>query len=532
MKPSNVLWFVLAVLAGLAIISAVFPDKGIEINKNTTLYFPSIADILSSKNKNSDAKDSVLAEIIESNKDVFNDTLADIIEPEKEYIDSTLLNFKAKPVKAGTIKQLLELPNNNLECLKKIFDALSSGNELQKTIRILHYGDSQIETDRITGYLRAQIQAQFGGSGPGLVPAKTAYDYKSPVGIKNSENWKRYTIFPKTDTAVKHYRYGALASFCMFTQPRKPAQKNNAAPTNIIDSLATEDTTVVTALINSATNAITPENKKLPEIHNASLKFEYPQYSRANTRNVKQCKMYYGNCKENFLVKVFDGETMLFSDSVKASEYYSIKKWNFETAPQNLRMEFSATESPEIYCFAMDGRSGVAVDNVALRGCSGTIFTQMNSEFLKNMYSDMNVKLAILQFGGNTVPYLTKESVKNYKSMFSAQLRLLRRIRPDMSIIVIGPADMSTKVADEYQTYEVLPDVVEAMRQAAFANGCAFWDMYSAMGGENSMPSWVFNEPALAEKDFVHFTPNGANIMAKMFYSALIGRYNEYLNKK
>jgi hypothetical protein len=41
-------------------------------------------------------------------------------------------------------------------------------------------------------------------------------------------------------------------------------------------------------------------------------------------------------------------------------------------------------------------------------------------------------------------------------------------------------------------------------KKAAFKSGAAFWDMYKAMGGENSMPSWVFAEPAGIER-FVHF---------------------------
>ena len=85
---------------------------------------------------------------------------------------------------------------------------------------------------------------------------------------------------------------------------------------------------------------------------------------------------------------------------------------------------------------------------------------------------------------------------------------------------------------DNYESYEIIPELVEAMRQAAFANNCAFWDMYSAMGGWNSMPDWVFHEPPLAEKDFTHFSVQGANVISKMFYNAFIGRYNQYISRK
>jgi hypothetical protein len=41
-----------------------------------------------------------------------------------------------------------------------------------ESCRILHYGDSQLEGDRISGYLRQRLQAVFGGSGPGFIPIK------------------------------------------------------------------------------------------------------------------------------------------------------------------------------------------------------------------------------------------------------------------------------------------------------------------------------------------------------------------------
>lgn len=37
-------------------------------------------------------------------------------------------------------------------------------------IRIVHYGDSQIEEDRITSTLRSRLQARYGGCGVGLIP--------------------------------------------------------------------------------------------------------------------------------------------------------------------------------------------------------------------------------------------------------------------------------------------------------------------------------------------------------------------------
>jgi lysophospholipase L1-like esterase len=67
------------------------------------------------------------------------------------------------------------------------------------------------------------------------------------------------------------------------------------------------------------------------------------------------------------------------------------------------------------------------------------------------------------------------------------------------------------------------------MKKAAFKSGCAYWDLFEAMGGLNSMPQWVKSKPALATSDYVHFTDLGARVMGKMFCAALNQEYEKYI---
>jgi lysophospholipase L1-like esterase len=79
-----------------------------------------------------------------------------------------------------------------------------------------------------------------------------------------------------------------------------------------------------------------------------------------------------------------------------------------------------------------------------------------------------------------------------------------------------------------YQTWPYLENVVAAMRDAAFAEGCAFWDMYSVMGGKNSMISWVKNNPPYAGPDYIHFTPGGARKVADLLYKSILREYEAW----
>jgi hypothetical protein len=62
--------------------------------------------------------------------------------------------------------------------MARFFTALEAASSGEK-ISIFHYGDSQIEGDRMTGYIRQRLQQQFGGVGPGFIPAYNVYQTQS-----------------------------------------------------------------------------------------------------------------------------------------------------------------------------------------------------------------------------------------------------------------------------------------------------------------------------------------------------------------
>ena len=193
-------------------------------------------------------------------------------------------------------------------------------------------------------------------------------------------------------------------------------------------------------------------------------------------------------------------------------------------------MKFEGFDSPDFYGIELAEKNGIIVDNIALRGSSGTIFTKSDYVHSLKMYQDLNPGLIILQFGGNVMPYIKdQEAIDRYGRWFKSQINRIKNLCPETSIIVIGPSDMSTKEKENYVTYPYLPAVVEALKEAALSSDCAYWDMYMAMGGLNSMPSWVNAEPELARPDYVHFSARGARLVANMFYNALIFEYNNYL---
>jgi lysophospholipase L1-like esterase len=487
MKPVKILLFILSVFLLLLAIALYFPENGINITKNFKLKFFSSKDIFSKKrvryadisdiiNKNELLTDSMISELVEKP----GDTHAEKFDTLRANADSLIRSIHK-----------IEYPHGDNIVLSPVFKALKGLKTSGRLIRIMHYGDSQIEGDRMTCLIRNKLQSRFGGSGIGLVPASQLYDYKFSMIQESSGNWYRYTVYGDRDSTIIHNRYGVLGSFCRFS----PYQTDSR----------TDDTSN----------------------YQAWISFEESKYSYGNTKHFTQCRIFYGYNNAPFINEIYQDNMLIDADLIAQTHRLNVIKWTFNEPQSSITLKFKGSYSPEIYAIALDSKSGVAVDNVAMRGCSGTVFTKIDSELLQEMYKLLNVKLIILQFGGNVVPYIA-ENYKFYENWFYSQLIRIKQVCPDVSIIVIGVADMSVKEKDRYVTYPNLNKVRHAMKSATFRAGAAYWDMYQAMGGKNSMPSWVFADPPLAAKDFVHFNPRGAKIIAQMFYNSFIYEYDKY----
>lgn len=485
MKPFKILLFFLSVYIILFAVALYFPEKGIKMGNLFTLNFITANDIFG-KNAQEYAD---ISKIIHQNEGLNDSVIAELAGNSMEPWDTVRANADSLRKKIFRI----EFPHQDKSILFPVFRAMMNLQKSGELIRIMHYGDSQIEGDRITSFIRNRLQNRFGGYGVGLVPVQQVYDFSFSILQENSDNWYRYTAFGNRDTTILHGRYGALASYCMF----------------------------------SPKDIFSPPDKD----YEAWVSFNESKYSYANTKQFSQCRIYYSNNKEPFINEIYQNDQLVDAEMFPVSKKLKVISWKFDEPQSSLMLKFKGKSSPEIYGITLDPLKGIAVDNVAMRGSSGLIFTKMDQELLAEMYKKLNVKLLILQFGGNVVPYLT-DNYDYYENLFYKQLKTLKKILPDISIIVIGVADMSTKVGNRYITYPNLEQIRNALKNASFKAGTAYWDMYEAMGGKNSMPSWVFAEPPLAGKDFVHFNPKGARIIAQMFYNAFIYEYNLYENQK
>lgn len=468
MKQQKILLFILVLYVFLGIVWLAFPKDGIHIGEKT-LRFPNYADSHETYIEEH-AEDTVSYVVPEKVKKVKEEFSGffDTIDYYHDFFDNS-------PIR-------ILFPNDNFAFFDSVFMSFENtkSGEMQ---RIIYYGDSQIERDVLSGIFRQRLQEVFGGYGPNMVPAIQKFPTISV--IQNwSGNMTRYAIFGES-VSPSHNRFGVMTHFAELSG----------------DGLIE---------FNKTTN----------------------KSARPNVLKFSRVSLLIGHNSDSLVATLKCDSSFMESKTISAdSGNISLLTWDIKHNESSGSIKLKG--NCEIYAVLLDGGKGVAVDNVGIRGCSGTIFARNNDDVLIESYNLLNTKMIVLQFGGNAMPGMeTKDNIRRYVSRLEIQMKYFKKICPDVKILFIGPSDMGKKVNGKLCTWPLLPELNDAIRKMVIKNGGAYWDMYRAMGGRNTMISWVAQNPPLAGKDYVHFTTLGAKKMGEELSKSFLMYYDYYKLRK
>ena len=477
MHPKKILFFIIGVLVALFTMTLFssyhITDSGTVREcisfGNTMLRYPT-PDILGMLFKSKEKENNKLNELIKETNTIVDE------KTDKLATNDTIANDSLHKLETN-VEGKIYYPGNRIDYIKRLKNKLRQG-----VCQIVHYGDSQIEGDRITGYVRNRLQLAFNGGGPGFFPIKVVYNQNS-IDITTSGNWVRYAFFDrKQRRKVGHDMYGLFATYSRFTNYAK-------------------DTTGLP--VSKATFTIKPSAK-----------------SYARLQHYTKFGLHYGNAMGKVKIKVYENGNIIKTDSLISDGKYHNYKLNFATTPKELKIELEARVSPDFYGVTLDADTGVRMDNVAMRGEAGRIFTRMNYENYRQMSVDRQPDLFIFQYGGNTIPYMkTDQQLREYVEGLIFNMKWVKRANPNAMFMLLGPGDMTTSRNGQRLTYPFLPKLNDLMKEECMKNDVAYFSMYEAMGGENSMISWV--KQGMAASDYVHFSPKGTKLISEVFYQCL-----------
>ena len=358
-------------------------------------------------------------------------------------------------------------------------------------VRIVHFGDSQIEEDRISMILRHRLQDRFGGGGVGLLPmVQTIPTYTAKQSLEQdghevpNTSVRRYLAYGPSSMRMKGSEaYGPMAQVAYVTEPV------DVQVELLRDRVPTYDDSLIRVLYaDSITVRVVPDSLEL-------------------SRRV---------------IEAASG------DSLHPAE--PISQLLITLAGPRRSSTLSIDGNGYVYGVSLETPAGVQVDNIPMRGAAGTNFTSISHNHFATYFRDTHTALVIMQFGGNAMPSIrSRGAVEKYVESMRQQIRYLMSAASGASLLFIGPSDMITTVEGEQMSYPMLPYLDQSLAAMITEQGGAYYSLFKLMGGAGSMFSW--RDKGLAGEDMIHFTRSGAKKVGEMLAKQLLEDYDSVVER-
>jgi lysophospholipase L1-like esterase len=170
---------------------------------------------------------------------------------------------------------------------------------------------------------------------------------------------------------------------------------------------------------------------------------------------------------------------------------------------------------------------GVVYDTLGVNGGRARTLDRIDPNLWAEQLRLRRPDLVVFNFGTNE-----SEDADRPMSVVEADyLGVLRRIRaslPAASCLVVSPADRASRVNGRLTTNPIIPRLIETQRRAALQAGCAFYNTYEAMGGRGSMARWYTSKPAMCAGDMTHPNRRGADFLGDALYRSLVNGLLEF----
>lgn len=341
--------------------------------------------------------------------------------------------------------------------------------------RILHYGDSVLTSDYISGTMRRKMQAEFGDAGHGFLLLANPWEwyFHNDVTHGASDGWTSSRITgPLTNDGM--YGFGGV-SF--------------------------KGTVGATAHFGTSAG------------------------SNTHGKNVSRFDVYYLETEGGGDVDARVGDhTERFSTkgSTKASRVKSIEVPDGE-AKLFLRV---VSGNPRMFGVVLErDRPGVVYDAIGINGARAELLNGIDGKHWAEQFELRRPSLVILQFGTNESEALGVPA--SYEKTLTAVVEKVRAAAPEASILVASPLDRAeTSENGALRTKPVIEKLVAAQRSVALATKVAFFDTFEAMGGNGTMAKWA--KKGLCGGDLTHPTPAGAEIVGDLFYKSLASGFEAW----
>jgi hypothetical protein len=234
-------------------------------------------------------------------------------------------------------------------------------------------------------------------------------------------------------------------------------------------------------------------------------------------------RVFYENSGVDFHVSV---DSAVLKKSIKTADYFEIElKEHVDSLKITIQKESNAIGRFTLHgIFTERAPNGFMYHSVGVNGAHVPAF--LRCQLLEEQLAELKPDLVILGLGINDA-YGKRFSQHKFEANYGELISKIRRATPETAIIF-------TTNNDSYLYRRYVNKNGEKVQQSMFKmskkHQTGVWDMFSVMGGLNSIVLWEKNK--LAQRDKIHFTREGYLTMGDLFFNALMKNFENYIESK
>jgi lysophospholipase L1-like esterase len=234
-------------------------------------------------------------------------------------------------------------------------------------------------------------------------------------------------------------------------------------------------------------------------------------------------RVYYQNTGKNYTVSV---DSALLVSSNITSDYidFELNKY-VDSLKITVDKKYNSNGSFTLFGITTEtAPNGIMYHSIGVNGAHVPAF--LRCQLFEEQLAELKPDLVILGLGINDA-YGRKFSQNRFESNYGQLIAKIIKAAPNAAIVF-------TTNNDSYLYRRYVNNngekVKDSMFKMAKKYNAGVWDMYSVMGGLNSIVLWQKN--SLAQSDRIHFTREGYLLIGDLFFTALVQNFEKYLMTK
>ncbi len=202
------------------------------------------------------------------------------------------------------------------------------------------------------------------------------------------------------------------------------------------------------------------------------------------------------------------------------------QRTDFTLPPDAKALELIAQQrGTAIHGLALDRpKPGIVLDTLGVPAADASLFLTAEEPMVTEQLRARSPALVMMMLGGNEVKRLQwgRSTIDKVERDLRRFIHRVQQAAPGSACLVVGPLDavLGPDSSRPFQQRADLLEVLELERRIAQEEGCAFFDMFAAMGGTGSLQR--FHGRGLVHDDLVHPRGKGLDVLGAMLGDALL----------